>query len=157
MKKSIAIGIAVAICVAFAVIGGLLTGDAIETWFAQLRQPAFALPVWGWMIVGLCYYIISITVLSRVLIYVSKPFSSWVFWLTLGMIAGNESWNYLLFGLQSPQLAFFGLFPYFVLVVCLFWQLRKSQPTTAWILFPYLIWLIYDLFWAYFLWKMNLG
>jgi len=75
--------------------------------------------------------------------------------LTLAMIAGNEFWNYLFFGLESTFSAFAGLIPFTILVVVLFKKLWTFQRTTAWILFPYLLWLGYDLIWIYNLWQLN--
>jgi tryptophan-rich sensory protein len=71
------------------------------------------------------------------------------------MLAGNEVWNYLFFGLESTFLAFISLIPFSILVFLLFIKLKKIDKKSALILTPYLIWLIYDLSWTYYLWKLN--
>lgn len=146
---------AIGICVAFAILGGLLTGDALESWFAQLRQPWFALPMWGWYLVGGLYYIMAIVILYRLLSTTASPDRAIAIWLTIAMVAGNEFWNYLFFGLQSTYWAFLGLLPFSLVVAALFFVLWRWQRTTARILLPYLIWLVYDLLWTYQLWQLN--
>lgn len=156
MKKPIKNAlISITTCLAFAIIGNLFTGDALESWFAQLRQPAFALPLWGWMIVGGLYYIMAIIIFYRVLQLPGSSGRTSALWLTLAMIAGNEFWNYLFFGLQSTLAGFIGLLPFCLLAMVLYLKLRKVQASTAWILLPYLLWLGYDLVWAYSLWQLN--
>lgn len=147
--------LSIGICIFFAAVGGLLTGDALETWYPSLRQPSFALPMWGWYIVGIIYYVIVVVVLFRILNRTSQKGRRTLLMLTIAMIAGNEFWNYLLFGLKSPFIAFIGLIPFSIIVLWLYIKLRKFQPNTSWILLPYLIWLIYDFVWMYNLWKLN--
>lgn len=147
--------LSIGICLLFAIIGGLLTGDSLDNWFSEINQPWFSPPLWGWYIVGGLYYIMSITVLYR-LFNASKESSRTIaIGLTLGMIAGNEFWNYLFFGLESTLSAFVGLIPFIILVIALFVKLWRYQRTTAWILFPYLLWLGYDILWTYNLWILN--
>ncbi len=144
-----------AICGVFAIIGGLLTGDSLENWFTEIKHPWFSLPLTGWYIVGVVYYIMSITILYRLLMAKDGLQRKIVIWMTIAMIAGNEFWNYLFFGLESTYAGFIGLLPFTLLVVVLFIRLWKFQQKTAWILLPYVIWLGYDLVWTYNLWILN--
>ncbi|MFD0762852.1 tryptophan-rich sensory protein [Lutibacter aestuarii] len=60
--------LSISICVVFAIIGGFLAGNSLETWFAEIRKPRFSLPLKGWHIVGVLYYIMTITILYQLLI-----------------------------------------------------------------------------------------
>ncbi len=143
------------ICLVFAIIGGLLTGDSLESWFVEIKHPWFSLPITGWYIVGVLYYIMAIAILFRLLIAKDGMPRKIAIWLTVAMLAGNEFWNYLFFGLESTFAGFIGLLPFIILVVVLFIRLWKFQKRTAWILLPYVIWLGYDLVWTYYLWILN--
>lgn len=147
--------LSITICVVFAIIGGLLTGDSLETWFTQIRHPWFSLPLTGWYVIGGLYYIMAIAILYKLLITKDGPQRKISIWLTISMIAGNEFWNYLFFGLESTYAGFIGLIPFTLIVVALFISLWKFQQKTARILFPYVIWLSYDLIWTYNLWILN--
>jgi len=54
----------IGICVFFGIIGGWLTGDALEIWFKQINQPWYSLPLTGWYSVGCLYYLMIIVILS---------------------------------------------------------------------------------------------
>lgn len=147
--------LSIGICVAFALIGGLLTGNSLENWFTEIKHPWFSLPLTGWYVVGGLYYIMTIVILYQLLIAKNGLERKITVWLTIAMIAGNEFWNYLFFGLESTFAGFIGLIPFTLLVVILFVKLWKFQQRTAWILLPYVIWLGYDLVWTYSLWILN--
>jgi len=147
--------LSIGICFIFAIIGGLLTGDALNNWFAQINHPWFSLPLWGWYIVGGLYYMMTIAILYRIFNATDTLQKKTAIWLAISMIAVNEFWNYLFFGLESTFAGFIGLLPFTLLVIVLFIILWNFQRKTAWILFPYLLWLGYDLVWTYNLWIMN--
>lgn len=147
--------LSIGICFLFAIIGGLLTGNSLENWFTEIKHPWFSLPMTGWYIIGGLYYLMTIAILYRLLIANDGLQRRIAIWLTIAMIAGNEFWNYLFFGLESTFAGFVGLIPFTLIVIVLFIRLWKFQKQTAWILLPYLIWLGYDLIWTYSLWKLN--
>lgn len=147
--------LSIGICLAFALIGGLLTGNSLENWFTEINHPWFSLPLAGWYIVGVLYYIMAIAILYQLLIAENGIERKIAVWLTIAMIAGNEFWNYLFFGLESTFAGFIGLISFTLLVVILFVKLWIFQQRTAWILLPYVIFLGYDLVWTYSLWILN--
>ena len=146
---------AIVTCIAFAVFGQLLTGDALETWYPTLNQPWFSFPLWGWYIVGVFYYIISISILYRLFSLPQSVNRNLALLLTIAMLSGNEAWNYLFFVLESTYLAFISLIPFTLLVLFLFLKLNNLDKKASFILLPYLMWIGYDLFWTYYLWKLN--
>lgn len=155
-KKNIqSLLLSIGICITFAIIGGLLTGDSLEVWFAEIKQPWFSLPLTGWYVVGGLYYIMAIIILYQLFMAEIGAERNLAIGITIAMIAGNEFWNYLFFGLESTFAGFIGLIPFTLLVMVLFIKLWKFKQKTAWILLPYLIWLGYDLIWTYQLWKLN--
>ncbi len=147
--------LSIGICVLFAMMGGLLVGDALEGWFKALRHPWYSLPLWGWYMIGGLYYLIAIVILYKLLNKPSSPKRKKAIGLTIIMIAGNEYWNYLFFGLESTLAGFLGLIPFTAVVIVLFFTLFRYERNASWILFPYLLWLGYDLIWTYSLWQLN--
>ncbi len=147
--------LSIAIVAVFAAIGGLLTGNALGEWFAQIKQPEFALSITGWYIVGILYYTMAIAILYQLFVANNGPQKRTAIGLAFAMLAGNEFWNYLFFGLESTLLGFVGLIPFTILVIVLLIKLWKFQQQTAWVLLPYVLWLGYDLAWAYQLWRLN--
>lgn len=156
MKKKLkTILISIAICCLFIVMGGALMGDGSDYWLMTLNQPWYSPPLWGWYIIGGLYYLMCITLLYKTFTQPNSKDKKYVLGLTVAMMAGNEFWNYLFFGLASTFAGFIGLLPYIVLVGSLFKLLLKYDRHSAWVLFPYLLWLGYDIVWAYDIWIMN--
>jgi tryptophan-rich sensory protein len=71
------------------------------------------------------------------------------------MMAANEGWNYLLFRRRSTRASLVGMIGFALITVVLYRVLRRLDQPTARMLLPYLIWLGYDLVWAYELWRLN--
>ena len=69
MKKTDlrALLLSIAICLVFATLGGLLTGNSLEHWFAELEHPWFSLPMKGWYLVGGLYYLMAMAILYQLL------------------------------------------------------------------------------------------
>ena len=157
MKKTDlrALLLSIAICLVFATLGGLLTGNSLERWFAELEHPWFSLPMKGWYLVGGLYYLMAMAILYQILTATGGGERKTLIGLTLAMLAGNEFWNYLFFGLESTFAGFVGLIFFAILVVVLFIRLWKFRQRPALILLPYVCWLAYDLVWAYQLLVLN--
>jgi hypothetical protein len=54
-----------AICALGAALEGLFAGRDIKQRLANLRLPSYAVPFWGWMVIGGLYYVIRFSVLYR--------------------------------------------------------------------------------------------
>src|SRR6266404_2255732 len=57
-----------AICALGAALEGLFAGSGIRQRLANLRVPSYAVPFWGWMVIGGLYYVICFSVLYRLLL-----------------------------------------------------------------------------------------
>ena len=128
-------------------VGTLIVGDKMTTWWPSLDHPAWALPVWAWMVVGLVYNAIMIAVLTIASgvaeVAVRRRLVGW----SLAVVVANQLWALLFFGLESPLAALIGILPYAGLVAFLARQLWTSARVGAWILAPYVLWLVYDIAW----------
>lgn len=146
--------LAVILPILFAVVGGLLAGNAVKDWYPILKKPAYSISIPVFMVVGFIYYIICGFILYRLLTQTgSERTLSLV--LLLGMMAFNEIWNYLFFGLKSPLIGFISLVIYTGVAVALYFSLRVADVTASYALIPYLLWLLYDIAWIYGIWRMN--
>jgi tryptophan-rich sensory protein len=143
------------ISVGFALVGGLLVGDALTDWFQDLEQPRYALPLWGWAIVGGLYYVMTTALLYSALTRQPPSRKAVLLSMTILMMAGNEAWNFLLFGLESTLAGLVGLIAFAVYVAVLFVVSMRMDRVAALLLSPYVAWLGYDLWWTYELWSLN--
>ncbi|MCP3028517.1 tryptophan-rich sensory protein [Halobacillus sp. A5] len=141
----------------FAVLGNAFVGNSIIEWYMELEKPWYLVPLWAFIVVGILYYIMAGTIVYRQLVnFTESKRRKTAFLLTIGMLAGNEVWNYLFFGLKSTFLGFISLIPFLMLVAGLAYTLKKVDLFSFVILIPYLFWLGYDLIWTYGLHMENI-
>lgn len=62
-----------AICALGAALEGLFAGSGIKQRLASLRLPSYAVPFWGWMVIGGLYYVVYFSVLYRLFLLPSSP------------------------------------------------------------------------------------
>ncbi len=103
-----------------AIGGSLLAGDPRTGAFAALRMPAWSPSLPAWIAVGLLYYAMMIAVLVRA---GRGPALA----LPLLILTGNEGWSVFLFRLGRPDLAFRGLWPFFVVVLVAAWACGRLE------------------------------
>lgn len=148
--------VALVACALSASLGSVLVGDSIEGWYVSLEKPGFLVPLWAFYLVGAIYYVIGITVLYRILVHVAERRARLVcLSLTLGVLLANELWNYAFFGLRSTLAGFVGIALFLVPLTALVAALYRYERVSATVLFPYYLWVLYDLAWTYELWRLN--
>lgn len=146
-----------ALCIASVALEGLFAGSGIKRRLAELRVPRLAPPLWGWIVIGLCYYVICFMVLYR--LFSLPPGSGSQQHVPLALLIGvmliNAFWNYFFFRTRNLLHAFLIGIPYSGLAVALFGLLLGFDRTAAWVLFPYLAYLFYANYFGYRIWKLN--
>lgn len=143
-------------CLFFAVAGNLLVGEPLSNWYAALQKPWFLIPIWLFVLVGLLYYGLMGVILYRIQRAVEPPANRPVV-LGIGLVvmALNELWNYLFFGLQSTFYGFIGMVGFWVVVTGWLVLLWRRERRAAQLLLLYWLWVIYDIAWTYALWWLN--
>ena len=155
-EKRRAVFIAIGAPAGSALVGTMLAGDGPKTWYPTLRKSRLILPLTAFVPVALLYYLMCGALLYRLLAVVRPSRSrTQAFRLLATMMAANEGWNYLLFRRRSTRASLVGMIGFALITVVLYRVLRRLDPPTARMLLPYLIWLGYDLVWAYELWRLN--
>jgi translocator protein len=151
-----ALVIAIVTCLAFALLGGLVGGEPPNGWAAELQTPEAAPPAILFLLVGALYYLIFGFVLYRIQVHVpERDARRWLLGLTLVVLAVGEIWNAVFVGLRSPGAGFAGMLLFFALLLALWVRLLSRERTSSWILAPYVVWSVYDLFWSFQIWRLN--
>jgi benzodiazapine receptor len=146
----------VAICALGAGLEGLFAGSGIKQRFANLRLPSFAIPFWGWMVIGGLYYVICFAVLYRLFLLPPAPVRSAAFALLGAIMFINALWNYFFFRTCNLFHAYLLGLPYSVIAISLFLLLLlRVDRIAAWCLLPYILYLFYASIWGYRIWKLN--
>jgi translocator protein len=149
--------LAVAFTAAMAVLGTVLAGDALKTWFPTLVRPTFQMPLPLFIGVGIIGYIVGAIVLYRLLTVVDDPRGRIV--CVAAMVVTmlyNELWNGALFRLRSPFAGFVLVVAFLAPLAILETALVLFEPVSALLIGVYVLWVIvYDVPWSYRLWRLN--
>ena len=147
-----------AICAVGAALEGLFAGRGVKQRLANLRQPSFAIPFWGWMIIGGFYYLVCFAVLYRLFLLPPAPARTAAFALLGTMMFINALWNYFFFRMRNLFHPYLLGVPYNAIAFSLFLLLLlRLDRVTAWCFLPYIIYLFYANIWGYRIWKLNPG
>jgi benzodiazapine receptor len=156
MVNSYALFISIGVCVLAAALEGACAGNNVKAYFATLRSPSYAPPLFVWIIIGVGYYTTFFFVLYRALkLHTGSILKPATVGLIVFMMTANALWNYVFFRARKLSLAFVtgSAAPLFdaALFICLF----RLDKAAAWSLVPYLLYRIYAVWWGYALWRLN--
>jgi len=147
---------ALVICLLGAALEGLFAGGGIRQRLASLRWPSYAIPFWGWMVLGVLYYAICFTILYRLLPRPPSVERSVAFVLLGAIMFINALWNYFFFRARNLFQAYLLGLPYGAIAVSLFFLLLlRVDRVAGWSLLLYLLYLFYANQWGYRVWKWN--
>jgi benzodiazapine receptor len=156
MSASYAAIIATGVCLGAAALEGACAGKNVKAYFAKLKWPRYAAPLWVWYIIGAVYYAIFFLVILRLLrLEKDSVLKTATLGLLLFMMMANALWNYVFFRARNLFVSFVSASLAPILDVTLFICLIQLDKTAAWALVPYLIYRLYAVWWGHGLWKMN--
>ncbi len=150
-----ALSMAIGLCLISGVFEAFGASKKGKAWFENLRQPRFSFPFWVWYFIGGFYYVICGIVAYRIFLHSNKHDFKLSITLLIIMMFINGLTNYFLFKLRSLRTFYFAIYPFSVVTITLFVVLLDFDSISGWVLFPYLLWLIYDIYYFHFIWKLN--
>ena len=134
----------IALCFAVAYAGARVTYPEIPTWYAGLSKPAWTPPNWTFPVVWNVLYLLMAV-------------SLWLLWdrsapskarsiaigLFLGQLALNAAWSPVFFALHLTQVALLIIIALAALLAVTIYQSLSVNRAAAWLLVPYLLWILY--------------
>ena len=123
-------------------------------WFENLKRPKYSFPLNVWYVVGAIYYIIFGMATYRQFAIGKTFFSVPVLLLTFVMIVNGLS-NFILFKYRSLKWFYLIIYPFIFILSALIIMLWKDDKTSATLVGLYFLWLFYDLYYGYYIWKLN--
>ena len=142
---------------AMAVLGTVLAGDAVRTWYPTLRKTRIEIPLQVFALVGGVTYIAEAIVAYRLLERLATNATAGLVLVALAVVMlYNELWNAALFRLRSPFAALIALLGFLApLVILLVGCLLVDLPSAV-LIGAYSAWVVgYDIPWLYGLWRAN--
>jgi tryptophan-rich sensory protein len=142
-----------------AILGTVLAGTAVRTWYPTLAKGRIEIPLSLFALVGLVCYVLEAIVGYRLLERLdTSPTAGLVLVALVVVMLYNELWNAALFRLRSPFAAFIALLGFLAPLVILFVGCALVDPPSAALIGLYAVWVVgYDLPWIAGLWQANPG
>ncbi len=134
----------------------LFAGGGIKKRLAELRLPRFSPPLWGWVVIGILYYLTCFVVLYRLFALPhAASVRSWALGAVFALMFINALWNYFFFRTRNLFHAYLISLPYALIAFALFLLLLRLDRPAAFCLVPYLVYLFYAGWFGYRVWKLN--
>ena len=151
--KPYAIGIL--ITEAVGALSGWLTRGGMKIYTETAVQPPLSPPSFLFPIVwGILYALLGIGATRIYLAPHSKDRTRGLNLFATQLIV-NFFWSLIFFNAQAYGFALLWLFLLWGLVLWMILTFRKVDPLTAWLQFPYLLWLTFAAYLNYGVWKLN--
>lgn len=148
--------ISILVCLGFGFIGSIATQTSVESWYPTLTKPNFTPPSWifapVWTILFILMGVAAGMVWSRGFhhIWVKTALYHFGFQLVL-----NASWSIVFFGYQSPLIALFFIIGLIAMVLLTYKWFKVINNIAAYLLIPYIIWIIFAMFLNFEIWRLN--
>jgi tryptophan-rich sensory protein len=145
--------------VAMAVLGTVLAGDAVRTWYPTLRKTRVEIPLKLFALVGGVTYLTQVVIAYRLLERLATDSRAALVLVALAVVMlYNELWNAALFRLRSPFAALVALAGFLAPLAILLVGCVLVDALSAVLVGVYVAWVVgYDIPWLYGLWRANPG
>ena len=130
--------IAILVPLLVGILGQLVTGNAVSTWYLSIAKPAWTPPSWLFGPVWTLLYVlmgVSFYLVWKIGFEHTVPF---FVQLTL-----NAVWSPLFFGFKSPRLALVDIVLLDIVVVWTIYRFAQQDRKAAVLLVPYLCWILF--------------
>lgn len=143
LKPPLAFIISLLIVGAVATIGGFATGSSVTEWYPDLDKPEWTPPSWLFGPVWTILYIGMAIAAFRIAQKAPWSAARVPLYLYLVQLVLNLSWSLLFFGLQRTGVALLDILVLDVLVAWLIVRAWRLDRVAAWLLVPYLAWILF--------------
>lgn len=145
--------IALSICAVAAAFEGLCAGRDPLGQLKATKQPSWSPPNWIWVLIGIGWYGICFVGLARLLALSADHRLPAI--LLAALMLANASANVLTFRMRRFDLAFYFLFPYWLLLAAFFRAACPVDRLTCGLFALYAGYQLYAAVWGYRLWRVN--
>ena len=144
------------VCQLAGIMGSIFTSPSIPVWYAGLQKPLFTPP--SWVFAPVWIFLFTLMGLSLYLI-LKRSFKDRL--VKLGILVFgiqlvlNTGWSIIFFGLRNPCYAFLEILVLILAIsftIILFWKINRK---TAYLLLPYLVWVVFAAFLNFSIWRLN--
>lgn len=144
--------VSLAFTLAAASVGSIFRPDA---WYAALRMPKETPPPWVFPVVWTILYILMAFSAALIFVLPATPLRSLALLLYGGQLLANAAWSWIFFGRHQIFWALLDLLLLLLLVIACCIVFALLDAWAAWLLLPYLLWLLVALYLNATTWRLN--
>lgn len=156
ISNVIKILIGVVVCLGIGYASSIATQTSVNNWYLTLDKPDFNPPNWLFAPVWTVLYVLM--GVAAGIVWTKGFHHTWVktalyhfgFQLVL-----NAAWSIAFFGYQSPLAALIIIIALIILVLITFKWFKVVSDTAAYLLIPYILWIIYAGVLNFEIWRLN--
>lgn len=155
-RKIFKIIIAVAICLLVGALSSIATQSSVNDWYLTLNKPSFNPPNWIFAPVWTILYVMMGVAAGIVW---GKGFHH--IWVKTGLyhfgfqLLLNAMWSLVFFGLKEPFYALLIIIALAILIVLTIKWFNVVSKKAAWLLVPYLLWVLFATALNFKIWELN--
>lgn len=155
-RKIFKIIIAVAICLLVGALSSIATQSSVNDWYLTLNKPSFNPPNWIFAPVWTTLYVMMGVAAGIVW---GKGFHH--IWVKTGLyhfgfqLLLNAMWSLVFFGLKEPFYALLIIIALAILILLTIKWFNVVSKKAAWLLVPYLLWVLFATALNYKIWELN--
>lgn len=155
-KKVVYILIAVIVCLLIGFLSSFATQSSVNDWYLTLNKPSFNPPNWIFAPVWTSLYILMGVAAGIVW---SKGFHH--IWVKTALyhfgfqLLFNALWSIVFFGFKSPSWALLVILVLLTLIILTIKWFKVVSKTAAFLLIPYLLWVLFASLLNYKIWELN--
>jgi len=155
-KQLYYITIAIVVCLIIGFLSSVATQSSVTDWYPTLKKPSFNppnqifAPVWIvlYILMGIAAGIVWAKGFHH--IWVKTAMYHFIFQLLF-----NALWSIVFFGLHQPFWALLIIITLFILILLTFKWFKVVNKTAAYLLIPYLVWVLFATALNYKIWELN--
>ena len=156
MSKNIKLIISLLIPLAIGGIAGFFSSGAIKGWYTQIVKPVFNPPNWIfgpmwtllYILMGIACYLIWVSNADKK----TKTTALGIYAIQLLL---NFMWSFLFFYFHNPAFALIDIVLMIVAISATIYYFSKISKNAAWLLFPYLLWVMFATALNFEIWRLN--
>jgi tryptophan-rich sensory protein len=154
-SKIIKLIVSIGVCQLAGMIGGLLTGESVRTWYTTIEKPGFTPPNWVFGPVWITLYLLMGISLFLVWTGEITPVKKSVFILFGVQLVLNIAWSFSFFYMRSPPWGLVVIVILLIFILLTAWQFYRLRALAGYLMVPYILWVSFATVLNVYLWKLN--
>lgn len=155
------------ICIIAAQLAGLLGSffnfTSLDTWFIALEKPLLNPPSWVFgpvwtflfLLMGISLFLF-IREGKKLIAGAKRDYQLGLFAFGIQWLL-NVAWSFFFFYLRAPQAAFIEIVILIASIIMTIYFFYRLKPAAAWLLLPYLAWVLFATYLNFAFWQLNLS